>query len=224
MDGWCIDLWKGGVKRICHVGSVGADNVQVVSYDEHSRQFTLGSAFDPNMFYPEFFWLFFSNGFELCFKATLAIHGLLPLVKRETASTSVSDVSVQASYRDAHITKVEARDNAWLRKELSEQNIAELWRVGTPTLGQLAYSGTTALVRKGLLPKEKEQTFRERIRNLVFTRRNVHSHLDYGSIGQNFGDDLRTSFLPVLNVLATICSICIDCWVVSCVDKMHGGQ
>jgi hypothetical protein len=137
-------------------------------------------------------------------QATLAIHGLLPLVRRQTATTSVTDVSVQEAYRDAHSLKVEARDNAWLCEQLSHNHIAEMWRVGTPTLGQLACSGTTSLVRVNLLPMEKAETFRERVQLLLFTRRNVHCHLDYGSIGQDFGDDLCSSFLPLLNDLATI--------------------
>jgi hypothetical protein len=100
--------------------------------------------------------------------------------------------------------QVEARENAWLQEQLSQNEITELWRVGTPALGQLAYCGTTSLVREHLLLEEKERTFRERIQLLLFIRRNVLCHLDYGVIGQDFGDDLRTSFLPLLNDLAKI--------------------
>jgi hypothetical protein len=70
MDGWCRDLWKGGIEKVCaDVGSVGANKEPVVSFDEQSQQFILGPGFKPNMHYPEYFWLLFSNGLELCFKA-----------------------------------------------------------------------------------------------------------------------------------------------------------
>ncbi|MBO8131282.1 MAG: hypothetical protein H0Z29_07175 [Candidatus Marinimicrobia bacterium] len=180
------------------------ENPVEVFIAKNSREWARKLMNDPVMAHLQ--WIGISIGIECLLKAVLLKHRCLYLKNRALETRLESAVApYNTVYKAALSTKVVAKSNPWLQKQLISAGIESLWNINSHTLGTLIQKFVSKLTSSGVITKQEEEDLTHHLTTLADIRRNVDAHVFLNlRVVMSIGHDLEKVIVPVINQLLRI--------------------
>lgn len=154
-------------------------------------------------------WISFSTGYELLFKAMLAKHNALCIVKTNVSEMNnhfvkgTSNAAVLKVYQFVKDARVSPTDD-YLKSELLKNHITNIYDFSTGTLGSSIGKLKVLLAHKVISDIERV-TLHDASRTLLDIRRNIDVHSFFPlRVGRSLNGDLENVYLPTINLLLDI--------------------
>ncbi|MBO8151756.1 MAG: hypothetical protein H0Z30_04610 [Candidatus Marinimicrobia bacterium] len=205
ISNWDETLRSHGLALLMRSGLFSLrENPAKVSIAKHAREWACKLMNDPVM--AHLHWIGISLGIECLLKAVLLKHQCLDLRNRALETRPESAIApYDTVYRTALSTKVIAKSNPWLQRQLISAGIESLWNINSHTIGTLIQKFIPRLTSIGVITKPEEENLTHRLITLTDIRRNVDAHVFLKlRVIMSIGHDLEKVIVPVVNQLLRI--------------------